>query len=99
MARFTDFHEDLKLPAEAIAQIAEDARNAWSRTSAWTVPAELIIPYLDELAAAEGVVRETVPARAQAAPQVPAVYLPPSIRPNGPWLTPCSAFLPRGLTG
>ena len=28
MARFMDFHEDLKLPAEAIAQIAEDARHA-----------------------------------------------------------------------
>jgi hypothetical protein len=28
MARFMDFHEDLKLPAEAIAQIAEDTRNA-----------------------------------------------------------------------
>ena len=28
MARFMDFHQDLKLPAEAIAQIAEDARNA-----------------------------------------------------------------------
>ena len=41
------------------------------------VPPELIIPCLDELAAAEGVVRETVPAQAQAAPQVPAVYLPP----------------------
>jgi exodeoxyribonuclease V alpha subunit len=46
------------------------------------VPAELITPCLDELAAAEGVVRETVPAAAavasaQAAPQVPAVYLPP----------------------
>jgi Protein of unknown function (DUF4242) len=27
MARFMDFHEDLKLPAEAIAQIAEDTRN------------------------------------------------------------------------
>jgi hypothetical protein len=27
MARFMDFHDDLKLPAEAIAQIAEDARN------------------------------------------------------------------------
>jgi hypothetical protein len=25
--RFMDFHEDLKLPAEAIAQIAEDTRN------------------------------------------------------------------------
>jgi exodeoxyribonuclease V alpha subunit len=35
------------------------------------VPAELIAPCLDELAAAEGVVRETVP------PEVPAVYLPP----------------------
>ena len=46
------------------------------------VPAELITPCLDELAAAEGVVRETVPAAAavasaQAASQVPAVYLPP----------------------
>ena len=28
MARFMDFHEDLKLPADAIAQLAEDARNA-----------------------------------------------------------------------
>jgi Protein of unknown function (DUF4242) len=28
MARFMDFHQDLKLPAEAIAQIAEDTRNA-----------------------------------------------------------------------
>ena len=27
MARFMDFHEDLKLPAGVIAQIAEDARN------------------------------------------------------------------------
>ncbi len=46
------------------------------------VPPELITPGLDELAAAEGVVREAVPAAApaagaQAAPQVPAVYLPP----------------------
>ena len=28
MPRFMDFHQDLKLPAEAIAQIAEDTRNA-----------------------------------------------------------------------
>ncbi|MGO9194605.1 MAG: ATP-dependent RecD-like DNA helicase [Streptosporangiaceae bacterium] len=51
------------------------------------VPAALVAPCLDELAAAEGVVREAVPASAlaapaqpapaQAAPQVPAVYLPP----------------------
>ena len=27
MPRFMDFHEDLTLPAEAIAQIAEDTRN------------------------------------------------------------------------
>jgi len=27
MPRFTDFREDLKLPAEAIAQIREDSRN------------------------------------------------------------------------
>src|SRR6201997_4824793 len=42
------------------------------------VPAELIGPCLDELAAAEGVVRETVPAAGPAgsdpAPPVPAVY-------------------------
>jgi len=46
------------------------------------VPAELITPCLDELAAAEGVVREEVPALAEpapasTAPRVPAVYLPP----------------------
>ena len=41
------------------------------------VPSELITPCLDELAAAEGVVCEAVPAQAEAAPQVPAVYLPP----------------------
>jgi len=47
------------------------------------VPAELITPCLDELAAAEGVIRESVPpaalpsAGAGTAPQVPAVYLPP----------------------
>jgi len=28
MARFMDFHEDLKLPAEAIAQIADDTHHA-----------------------------------------------------------------------
>ena len=28
MARFTDFHDDLKLPAAATAQIAEDTRDA-----------------------------------------------------------------------
>jgi exodeoxyribonuclease V alpha subunit len=45
------------------------------------VPAELITPCLDELTAAEGVIREAVPAAgsdgAETAPQVPAVYLPP----------------------
>jgi exodeoxyribonuclease V alpha subunit len=46
------------------------------------VPAEMIAPCLEELAAAEGVIRESVPAAAatagpEAAPQVPAVYLPP----------------------
>ncbi len=51
------------------------------------VPPELISPCLDELAAAEGVVREAVPAAAgpaavgpagaSTAPRVPAVYLPP----------------------
>jgi hypothetical protein len=28
MPRFMDFHEDFKLPGEAIAQIADDTRNA-----------------------------------------------------------------------
>jgi hypothetical protein len=28
MPRFMDFHEDLKLPAEAVSQIADDARHA-----------------------------------------------------------------------
>jgi hypothetical protein len=28
MPRYMDFHQDLKLPAEAIEQIAEDTRNA-----------------------------------------------------------------------
>jgi hypothetical protein len=28
MPRFMDYHDDLKLPAEAIAQIAEDTRSA-----------------------------------------------------------------------
>jgi exodeoxyribonuclease V alpha subunit len=41
------------------------------------VPAELIAPCLDELATAEGVIREDVPALADTAPLVPAVYLPP----------------------
>jgi exodeoxyribonuclease V alpha subunit len=45
------------------------------------VPGELITPCLDELAAAEGVIMEAVPAGGPAAPgtgaQVPAVYLPP----------------------
>jgi exodeoxyribonuclease V alpha subunit len=41
------------------------------------VPAELISPCLDELAAAEGVVRESVPASSGAEQQIPAVYLPP----------------------
>jgi exodeoxyribonuclease V alpha subunit len=41
------------------------------------VPAELITPCLDELAAVEGVIREEVPAGPGTAAQVPAVYLPP----------------------
>src|SRR5580704_2570270 len=46
------------------------------------VPTDMIAPCLDELAAAEGVIRQTVPAAgapagAETAPQVPAVYLPP----------------------
>src|SRR5271166_896259 len=42
------------------------------------VPPELVAPCLDELAAAEGVVRGAVPAASGAAgPQVPAVHLPP----------------------
>ncbi len=46
------------------------------------VPGDMIAPCLDELAAVEGVIRESVPAAgapagAEAAPLVPAVYLPP----------------------
>jgi exodeoxyribonuclease V alpha subunit len=41
------------------------------------VPAEMIGPCLDELAAAEGVVREDLPPVAEDSPPVPAVYLPP----------------------
>jgi len=45
------------------------------------VPADLITPCLDDLAAAEGVIRETLPPAGPAgpgtAPLVPAVYLPP----------------------
>ncbi len=41
------------------------------------VPAEMISPCLDELAAVEGVVREELPATAEDSPPVPAVYLPP----------------------
>jgi exodeoxyribonuclease V alpha subunit len=41
------------------------------------LPAEMIAPCLAELAAAEGVVREDLPAAAPGSPPVPAVYLPP----------------------
>jgi exodeoxyribonuclease V alpha subunit len=41
------------------------------------VPAEIIGPCLDELAAVEGVVREELPTVAEDSPPVPAVYLPP----------------------
>jgi exodeoxyribonuclease V alpha subunit len=41
------------------------------------VPAEMIGPCLDELAAVEGVVREELPAVAEDSSPVPAVYLPP----------------------
>jgi hypothetical protein len=46
MARFMDFHEDLKLPAQALAQIAEDAAtpgptgSASARPSCTTTPTE-----------------------------------------------------------
>ena len=64
------------------------------------VPAELITPCLDELAAAEGVVREAVPAQAPgrtAGPRrLPAALLSGrTVR----GCTPCSACSPRGLTG
>ena len=64
------------------------------------VPPELITPCLDELAAAEGVVREAVPGlRLRPHRRSPPSTCRPSIRPNGPWLTPCSACSLRGLTG
>ena len=68
------------------------------------VPADLIAPCLDELAAAEGVVREQVPAaavsaQAETAPQVPAVYLPPFYQAERSWRTPSSACTPPAPTG
>ena len=49
MPQFMDFHEDLKLPPEAIAQIAEDTRNATasslrSLTAAARTPAPRLAP-------------------------------------------------------
>ena len=67
------------------------------------VPADLITPCLDELAAAEGVVREQVPAAARPAPARPHRRSPPStcrpsIKPNGPWPTPSCACTPPAPT-
>ena len=66
-----------QFPADDNGQVADPAG-----MPVLDVPADLITPCLDELAAADGVIREQVPAaarpaQAQAAPQVPAVYLPP----------------------
>ena len=69
------------------------------------VPADLITPCLDELAAAEGVVCEQVPAAARPAPgcrphrRSPPSTCRPSIKPNGPWPTPSCACTPPGPTG
>jgi exodeoxyribonuclease V alpha subunit len=63
------------------------------------VPAELIIPCLDELAAAEGWSARRCPPRRPPHRRSPPSTCRPSIRPNGPWRTPCSACLPRRLTG
>ena len=63
------------------------------------VPAELIGPCLDELAAAEGVVRErylpglTGPARTHR--RFPPSTCRPSIRPNGRWLSPARLLASR----
>jgi hypothetical protein len=67
------------------------------------VPADQVTPCLDELAAAEGVVREQVPAagpsaQAETAPQVPAVYLPPFYLAERSWPAPCCACTPPGPT-
>ena len=68
------------------------------------VPADLITPCLDELAAAEGVVREQVPAAArpapaEAAPQVPAVYLPPFYQAERSLAPPSCACTPPAPIG
>ena len=63
------------------------------------VPAEMITPCLDELAAAEGVIQEDVPAGSGTAPQVPPSTCRPFSRPNGLWPPPCSACMPRRATG
>jgi hypothetical protein len=67
------------------------------------VPAELIGPCLDKLAAAEGVVREDVPATGGPAGPRPGAGSPPStcrpsIRANGPWLMPSSGCWAPGGT-
>ena len=63
------------------------------------VPAELISPCLDEVAAAEGWSARRCPPGPRPHRRSPPSTCRPSIRPNGPWLTPCSACTPRGLTG
>jgi hypothetical protein len=68
------------------------------------VPSELITPGLDELAAAEGWCarrcrRRPCPPRLRPHRRSPPSICRPSIRPNGPWVTPCSACSPRGPTG
>jgi exodeoxyribonuclease V alpha subunit len=68
------------------------------------VPADLIAPCLDELTAAEGVIREPVPAMAvptsaETAQQVPAVYLPPFLMAERSLASASCACLPPRVTG
>ena len=63
------------------------------------VPAELITPCLDELAAAEGWCARRSRLRRRPHRRSPPSTCRPSIRPNGPWLLPCSGCTPRGPTG
>jgi exodeoxyribonuclease V alpha subunit len=62
------------------------------------VPAGLIAPCLDELAASEGWCGRLSLPRVAPHRRSPPSTCRPSIRPNGPWPRPCSACLPRGLT-
>jgi AAA domain len=86
-ARWNASHMPTQIPDIPSPGSIRDAARTWSRlpvpnlvadaAEILEVPAQMIGPCLDELAAAEGVTREDLPAAAGDSPPVPAVYLPP----------------------